>query len=299
MTFDMGGLILSRKTVNFMYSAGPYQKILDSIIDPIIKYLPDATKLRGYQEGQLNVRFFLAGPPKNVVFMSHGMGDKGWRDGKSVKDFDYICVSGPAWKEKLLRQGVSEKKILINGYTKLDPIFQDHKKVTHTDDKIHVLYAPTHNTNLENTGSISSYPRLVPYLDNVPCDIELIKSVHPYNNKGAITMDLLRWADVIISDCSSIIYEAFALDIPVVFPDWLVKDNVMRVCPDTFTEKIYAEEIGYHAKDIAGIWDLTRKARSIGLDNYTRTFIEGIFPEKLRGKSGETTAKILLKLAGR
>lgn len=280
-----------------MYSAGPYQKILDSIIGPIIIYLPYATKLKGYHEGQLNVRFFLAGPPKNVVFMSHGMGDKGWRDGKSVKDFDYVCVSGPAWKEKLLRQGVEEKKILINGYTKLDPIFNNPEEIVHANNKVHVLYAPTHNTNPENTGSISSYPRLMPYLDNVPDDIELIQSAHPYNNNGVITMDSLRWADVVISDCSSIIYESFALDIPVVFPDWLVKDNVIRLCPDTFTEKIYKEDLGYHAKDIKHLWDFVREARSKGLDDYTREFIEGIFPSDLRGKSGEVTANILMYLA--
>lgn len=293
----MEGLILSKKGINFMYSAGPYQKILDSIIEPIMLYLPDATRLRGYQEGKLNVRFFLAGPPKNVVFISHGMGDKGWRDGKAVKDFDYICVSGPDWKEKLIRQGVEENKILINGYTKLDPIFKNHIKKIHDDDKLHVLYAPTHNTDPENAGSISSYPRLIPFLDSIPEDMELIKSAHPYNNNGIITMDLLTWADVIISDCSSIIYEAFALDIPVVFPDWLIMDNIMRICPDTFTGKIYREGIGYHAKDIRQMWELTRTAASRGLNSYTREFIEGIFPEKLRGRSGETTAGILINLS--
>jgi len=280
-----------------MYSKGPYQKVLDSIIDPIIKYLPTATKFAKFQEGQINVRFFVEGEPRNVFFMSHGMGDKGWRDGKSVKDFDYICVSGPSWKEKLIKQDVHEDKILINGYTKLDPIYFDFKKIVHDDNKVHVLYAPTHNTNLENPMSISSYPRLMSFLDNIPGDIELAISAHPYNNNGVITFDSFRWADVIISDCSSIIYEAFALDIPVVFPDWLVKDNIIRRCPDSFTEKIYTLNIGYHAKDIVNLWELVREAKSNGLNNLAKKFIEGIFPMNLRGNSGKVTAEILLKLA--
>lgn len=291
---------MSGKTINFMYSQGPYQKVLDSIIDPIIKYLPNVTKLANFQEGQINVRFFIEGKPRNVVFMSHGMGDKGWRDGHAVKDFDYVCVSGPAWKEKLIKQGVDENKILINGYTKLDPIFQHYKKVVHSDSKIHVLYAPTHNTKPEDPKSISSYPRLMPYLDNVPEDIELITSAHPYNNNGTITFDLFKWADVIISDCSSIIYEALSLDIPVVFPDWLVKDNIINRCPHSFTKKMYTCNIGYHATGIVHLWELVREAaKSNGLDNRTKEFIEGIFPTRLRGNSGRITAQILLNLANR
>lgn len=288
---------MSKKNINFLYSSGPYQKVLDSIIDPIIKYLPNATKFSKLQEGQINVRFFVGGEPRNVVFMSHGMGDKNWRDGDKVKDFDYVCVSGPAWKEKLMRQGVDEHKILINGYTKLDPIFQDFYKVVHNDNKTHVLYAPTHNTNLKNPKSISSYPRLMPYLDKIPDDIELITSAHPYNNNGVITFDSFRWADVIISDCSSIIYEAFALDIPVVFPDWLVMDNIIKRCPGSFTEKIYTGDIGYHAEGAEYLWDCMREAKKNGLNNIARDFIEGIFPSNLRGSSGRVTADMLLKLA--
>jgi CDP-glycerol glycerophosphotransferase (TagB/SpsB family) len=288
---------LTVKNINFMYCGPPYNNVLDSIIDPIIKYLPDATKLIGFKEGQINVCFFIEVKKRNVVFMSHGMGDKGWRDGRKVKNYDYVCVSGPAWKEKLINQGVDGRKVLVNGYTKLDPIFQNYERLTKTNNKIRVVYAPTHNTNLANPKSISSYPRMMEYLETVPGDIELIISAHPYNNNGVITFDSFKWADVIISDCSSIIYEAFALGIPVVFPDWLVKDNILRRCPGSFTEKIYTDDIGYHAADIKQLWELVWEADSYGLNNRAKEFIERIFPLKLRGNSGRVTAEILLRLA--
>ncbi|WP_027400236.1 glycosyltransferase family protein [Anaerovorax odorimutans] len=279
------------KGVNFIYCNPPYDKLLDSIIDPILEYLPQATKEIAIKPEMLNISFFIESSHKSVSFMSHGIGDKGWRDGKQVKDYDYIFVSGPFWKEKLIYQGIDEEKIFINGFSKLDYIFKNRKKHLDKDDTIHVLYAPTHNTNLKDVRS--SYPRLIESIKIVPPDIKFVSSLHPFNNKGVFTLDLFDWADVVISDCSSIIYEAFALDIPVVFPDWLVKEAVLAINKNTFTEMIYKNKIGYHANSIDELWEAVRFAARKGLDTETKNFIEGIFPGNLRGNSAKVTADLL------
>jgi len=285
------------KQINFLSNEnGLYARVLDSLIDPILKYLPNATKGK-FLEGQINVRFFRETLPQKGIFMSHGLADKNWRDAGKVDGFDYVFVSGYLWKEKMIKQGLPEKKVLVNGFTKLDPLFQDKIRIKNNDNKIRVLYAPTHNAK-ETTGNhVSSYPRFKTYLNEIPGDIELINSYHPANSNKDITFDLFKLADAVISDCSSVLYEAWALGIPVIFPDWLVKETILKRFKGSFEDRIYSEGIGYHAQNIDEIWELVRTAKNQGMDSITKDFIEGIFPTELRGNSGKVTAQILLKLA--
>jgi hypothetical protein len=285
------------KQINFIYTDEPsYSRVLDCFIDPIIKYIPDAKKSPCYLDDCINISFFVEDYPHKGILMSHGIADKKWRDGSLVADYDYIFVSGPLWKYKMLSESVPENKVLINGYTKMDPIFQNKKLKIRNTSKINVLYAPTHNVQMLDN-SVSSYPRLLQYLDNVPEDIEFIVSPHPANNDKKITLESLLSADVVISDCSSMLYEAWALDAPVVFPDWLVKEPIMNYLKLSFEEKIYSQKIGYHAENINDMWHMVRKAKRRGIDKITRNFINQIFPPYLRGNSGKVTSKLLLKIA--
>lgn len=303
------------KLIRFIKRGGFYDKVCDSFINPIIKYLPkDSYQIitanynqnNGQWENEcldnsFDITFFTDVSYKHDFFISHGIADKLYREEIDVRNFKFIGVSGQLWVDKYIAQGVNIDRIKIVGYTKLDELFQkSNKTIKEKTDKICVLYAPTHNvnSNIRINNTVSSYPRLMDYFNNIPEDIEIKYSYHPANKENNnTTFDLYKWADVLISDTSSTIYEALALDIPVVFPDFLVKEAIIQGYPNSFEYKIYNEQIGYHARNINEFWDKIREAKQNGLDVKTRTFIESIFSTELRGNSGKVTAEILMKLA--
>lgn len=279
--------------INFLNNPGPYKKILNSFIYPIQKHLDNSTISPNPQPNAINIHFFRdlkEDDPGINVFMSHGIADKKWRDGKKVRNFDYICVSGPAWVNKMLNEGIPKEKILLTGYPKLDPIFQKPCKKK-KNKKLTVLWAPTHSN------SVSTYPKFETYLDKFPSDIELLVSLHPFHKENhKPTLNNLIEADVVIGDIGSLIYEAWALDIPVIFPDWLIKEKVLRKYPNSFTEYIFQNDIGYHAKNFEELIELIYLSQKVGLDMKTEEFIEGIFPKHLRGNSGYESAQKFLKI---
>lgn len=279
-----------------------YGNVLRSMIDPIKKHLPDCSESRYCTDG-INVHFFrekksyfdkfeLKG--KNV-FISHGIADKNWRNAEFMDRFDYVFVSGPMWVDKLVKQGLSKDSIFIVGYTKLDPIFQgDYQKAN--DNKKRILWGPTHNLRGWTSRNASSHPFLEPFLKQISSEYEIVTAPHPANAKGNITMQSLVNSDVVISDCSSVIYEAWALGKPVVFPDWLVKNDVIRLYPNSLEEQIYQEGIGYHVKEPEQLNAVIERALSEGITKREVEFIDGIFPPELRGKSGKATADVLEKI---
>lgn len=296
------------KHINFVVPAPPeylrlYQKVIMGIVDPVRVYLPESTVSQECVADAVNVHFFNEPSyfKKKInkdngihVFTSHGMGDKQWRDGPKVARFDYICVSGPSWVKKMIRQGIPAHKVLMTGFPKLDPLFQNPGEKTKDGSKITVLYAPTH----AGSAPCTSYPAFKQYLDLFPADMQVLSCAHPYHRKENMPVfDEFRQADAVISDGSSVIYEALALGLPVVFPDWLVKDAILQKWPVSFTAQIYREGIGYHAESFDEMTAQLKEAANKGLSEQDRSFIEGIFPAQLRGSSGKAMADALKMLA--
>ncbi len=294
----------TRHRINFVTSGTAYVNVLASIISPITEHMsPDQytiTQARlcedntwKYEEqgDSLNVFFFVEQAPGNGVFISHGIADKNWRNADAVSSFDYVFVSGPLWADKLVRQGMDREKIYIAGYTKLDPIFQG-KIQRREREKSTVLWAPTHDSIRE----VSTYGRFEEYLPEIERLYDVETAVHPYNDEAEITMQSLVDADAVIADSGSILYEAWALGKPVVFPDWLVKDAVTSLWPGSFEDLIYRQRIGYHARDIVELISMLGSAIKLGMTPAAGELIEGIFPTKLRGTSGHVTSSILLRL---
>lgn len=294
---------------------GAYQNIVDTMIDPVVKYLPEDSydiinvkynKYRRMWGEEYDERFFTVTFYSDICcrtgfYISHGIADKLYREANMIKDFDYIGVSGRLWVDKLVSQGMNKNKLIIIGYPKLDEIFQN-KKPKEKHDKINVLFAPTHNVKAITQKSVSSYPHLLSETGDFNELFNFKICAHPVNkelNKEEnlnSTMDELQWADVVISDAGSLLYEAWALDIPVVFPDWIIKENISMIFPKSFEDYIFRNDVGYHANNIDHMKELIYKAYENGIDDKTSYFIDGIFDRNLRGKSGQETANVLMDL---
>ena len=307
--------------INFVYDnmsqhAGEaYVNAIEALSNPIMKHLPE--KDVGYSKiplTRMNIRFFNSarineqgkipvGP--NDIFFSHGIGDKNYWKGSKIADYKYAFVPGPAWEKRMRNTGY-KGEIFVCGYTKLDPLININKNSIKKNSKPKILWAPTHGYHSKNKGR-SSYPAFLKYLDQIPNDFEVITSLHPtskmHNNiKQLPTMKALLEADIIIADAGSTLYEAWILNKPVIFPDWICAKDTMnhfKTDPANFEYQIYSKKIGYHAKDMKDMIKLFDIALSDGMKDLEKEFIEKIYPSKLRGKAGETAAKQILELANR
>ena len=104
---------------------------------------------------------------------------------------------------------------------------------------------------------------------------------------------------MVIADAGSTLYEAWALGKPVIFPDWLCKDDVLahfEADPDNFEYRIYNEGIGYHAESMEHLIKLIDVALRDGMKQQEIDFMESIFPSDLRGNAGKLAAKALMEI---
>lgn len=262
-----------------------YYRIRDSKEDIIDKGTFDKEKELGLLEIGKKVN----------VFMSHGIADKNYRNYESIKDFDFVCTSGPLWTKKYLEQGVTRSRILEIGYPKLDPLFNGEiKPAPKTTDKIRVLWAPTHGGTHSGKPDLSSYPMCYNIAKKFPEDLQVKISPHPRhkNDKGVTLEDLLN-CDVVISDTGSLVYEAWIMNKPVVFPTYLILRGVRREYKnkDNFEHQIFSNKLGYHASDPDELIKLIYEAYDKGLSPEVERFIQGILPNEYRGISGKMAAE--------
>jgi hypothetical protein len=287
-----------------------YRHAIEALADPMLAGLRKLGVNAGYASRptvSINVRFFSSyrinqqgkaevGPKD--VFYSHGIGDKNYWTADKIEDYSYVMVPGPAWKERI-EAGGFEGEIFVTGYTKLDPVFwgeyQKQKR-----DKPYVVWAPTHGYNYRHKGR-SSYPWCVDLINEIPEEYETCLAMHPTTRMNAkqnhdISLQELVDADVVIADAGSTLYEAWILGKPVIFPDWLCKNDVLahfKSDPGNLEYQIYEKGIGYHAKDMAHLVELIDVALNKGMQQQEQEFIESICPEHTRGKAGDNCAAVL------
>lgn len=298
---------------NFIYDvlsqhAGQaYEFAIEALANPIIKHLGRDAGYSNRPLKKLNCRFFsslrineqnkiLVGP--NDIFFSHGIADKNYWIGNNIKDYKYAFVPGPAWEKRMRKTGY-KGEIFVCGYTKLDPLLNgEYPKNEYS--KPYIVWAPTHGYHTKNKGR-STYPQCLNLVNEIDKKYQTKIALHPTSKlhtqeKHIPTLQELVDADVVIADAGSTLYEAWILDKPVIFPDWICKKDVLnhfKSDKDNFEYQIYDKGIGYHAKDMKELNKMIELALTNGMKEEEKEFIEEIYPSNIRGRAGEIAAGYL------
>ncbi|WP_165498693.1 UDP-N-acetylglucosamine--N-acetylmuramyl-(pentapeptide) pyrophosphoryl-undecaprenol N-acetylglucosamine transferase [Streptomonospora litoralis] len=246
---------------------------------------------------------------RESVGVSHGLADKGYR--QQYRFFRHVLLPGPGFAEVLRRTRFPERKLHILGYPKLDPLLNHQVAGPERDDRIRVVYAPTHGGGSERwpegnraapgAGATSWWHRdeVTALLDEDAFDV--VTAPHPRHSPGCrATFEEYAGADVVIADGGSTIYEAWVLGIPVVLPAWLTRArNETRDSGRTLEARVYKRGLGYQADAPGELADLVRRAAGEGMRPAETEFAETIVPTELRGAGGQVWAEFLAHLEDR
>lgn len=310
---SLRSLLPSRpKTVNFSRSLSKnYAQIQDEIGGAVLSHLPsDAVTYtdRQYRQGALNFTLFVR--DRAEVILSHGLADKRYfflRDEdtgeRMINRFEHVLVPG-AWMRRQLLEGkgvdLTPDRIHVVGWPRLDLLLERQRELQATDvpfceRRPRVLWAPTHDYRKRGPDqeSTSTYPEFEEHLPTLREHADVEVSVHPRNRKDkAPTHDQLLWADFVISDFGTMVYEAWALGKPVLFPAWILGDKIIRHMKLSTEAHLFRERIGLHPASIDELIDLVRSGDATPGED-VRTFMDDYLDPTSRGCSGRVAAAAL------
>ena len=120
-------------------------------------------------------------------------------------------------------------------------------------------------------------------------------SLHPSHRRGGVpTFEALLDADIVISDRGTMVYEAWALNKPVVFPTWIIGSGNREKSIGSAENLIFQERIGYHAESFDEMIDMIRSVKTP--DERVRIFMEDYLPSRVIGKSNNLLAEEVNKI---
>ncbi len=243
------------------------------------------------EEDYLNTVEFKKNKGVNIALL-HGLAHKNYlnfsQNQKGLTEFDYFLTSGDRWRDYYLQCNVPDNKIKIIGSTKLDYLIQLQKSIK--EDKNTIVFAPSH------TNGISSYPLMLKYLKPLKEKYNILISPHPHDHDGEITTEALCKSNVVITDISSVMYEAMAMGKNVVCPNFLVEDMIFTYTPNSFEAEIYRNKINYHICNENNIETIIKKAMINKQSDSSFNYINGIVKKETYEKSGELIYKFLKTL---
>lgn len=264
------------KTVN-------YADLQSQIVEELIQNLKGTDTLGTTQNGPdptaPNLTFFIR--QQAEVFLSHSLADRNYLmshgdEGALVKGFQMVLVPGEWTRKALLAQpglGLTPRRVVAVGHPRID-LLHRLQALTPARSPVEggrrrVLWAPAHDRHGgPRGGHVSSYPGFIPHLEDLQAHHDVIACLHPRNRKGdkaALTQELVD-CDVVISDVSSVIFEAWALGKPVIFPRWIVQDAVIERFGAAAEAHIHRARIGLHADSFDELLEILERGPEIGAD---------------------------------
>lgn len=241
---------------------------------------------------------------ETAVLMSHGIASKGIR-ARLCHDFHYALAPSLAHRDEMTRTGYPKWRAPIVGYTKLDWLLNPKLRRTLTaptrDDRIRVLYAPTHggggeqftdpNTPTESKATLrTTWWRRDEILTQLDPDVfDVVECWHPrYTPGNKATLEQYLNADVVIADGGSTLWEALALRIPVITPEWLLDEGLRRA--RNLEGVYYRSGDGYRATTPTELPVIVEHAAKQGHTRNLDQWADTACPPELRGHSAQAHA---------
>lgn len=218
----------------------------------------------------------------------------------------YLLVPGRWHRRRLLADkalGLTPDRVLITGSPRVDYLrkLQADQPERPVGGKPRVLYAPMHQRWTDaNDVPLSSGPQMWPLLDSLRqiCDLTVEFDQRNLDSKEPITQALLD-ADIVITDYTSLIYEAWALGKPVIFPRWLTGDRILAKAPNCAEAQIYRDRIGHHADNMDDLRDLIAQGAALEQGEGVADFMDDYLCNWQDGDAGRRVAQVLERQADR
>jgi len=302
-------MIPSEKRVHFVYvSSDKLRTLEEEFSEGVSGELPgweSSSSILKTRPDAVNVTFFIY--RRAHIMMSHGVADKNYlsrmdpKGGYEINKYHYVCVPGEWLKKKLLSTpGVelNADQIRIVGWPRLDALLKADKKRRDLPQdalpskKRKVLWAPTHAGGSDRDYAISSYPGMLAYEDRLAREFQYTASLHPNLREGGKpTFEALVEADIVIADRGTMVYEAWALGKPVIFPSWLIGEGNRRYDLGSAEQHIFENNIGFHANSIDELIDMAESVEGIG--SGVEEFIGSYISKDSLGKSYSLISEVV------
>jgi hypothetical protein len=270
--------------INFYWGFGKtYTGVQKQIFDLIEAELPPGVVTHTVEEaidGAVNLSLFIrqgrelddAHRVTADVILAHGIADKRYfftQDSTTslplANEYEYVLVPG-SWHVNRLIEGMYRRnphyqitlerdQIKKVGWLRLDPLIAESvHKDTEPHHRLRVLWAPTHNvkpgSNEKSVDELapSSLPGFKVHVKQIAARYIFRVSLHPRNRSDRTpTGNKLVWSDAVISDFGTMVYEAWALGKPVIFPRWAIDvETLITRNPLSAESYIYRNRIGLH-----------------------------------------------------
>ena len=299
----------SKPKINFFLNKSDnYNLVEKQLQDLIINYLDkgEYTISDKKNSTSINISFFIRNDVD--VVLSHGVADKNYfwisdeNKDKYVNRLKAVMVPGKWHKNRLLKSKkitLEEDQIIIVGWPRIDLLRNLQKDifVPTVNNEIRICWAPTHDVRKrgESNESTSSYPEFEIYAKELEKNYIVEYALHPRNSKDKKpTMEKLLSSNIVISDFGTMVYEAWALNKPVIFPRWILKNNIEKYLPYSAEAYIMEKKIGYHPESFEEMIEIIEKGPVISSD--VKNFMSNYLDNYNKGNSSKKIANELKKL---
>ena len=289
-----------------------YADLQNQIINDICQFIPNSVQLsqseNSYINDALNVSLFVK--QKADIYIGHNLSDKNYLWTKNddgvcaLNSFQTVFVPGYWLKSRLENSNqitLRPDQIIAIGSPRVDILrrlqAEFNARQRSVNEKKTILWAPLHDKWKVDGQHLSSYPDFEPYLDELSNIYDIIKILHPRNrkDKSAVTCDLID-ADIVISDYSSVVYEAWALGKPVIFPRWILGDKILEKAPSSAEGLIFKSNIGYHPNSFDELKNLL--TQDLMLSDDVHAFMESYLVNYRKStQASESIANYIIYLA--